>query len=70
MFKWHILLHDCVVIPNTLFLPLNISMVVIANAISDIIFHDYNNTNVVMEDICILTTWMFTRYGRPILEIF
>jgi hypothetical protein len=45
-------------------------MVVIANAISDIIFHDYNNTNVVMEDICILTTWMFTRYGRPILEIF
>ncbi len=44
-------------------------MIVIANAISDIIFHDYNNTNVVMEDICILTTWMFTRYGGPILEI-
>jgi hypothetical protein len=44
-------------------------MVVIANAISEIIFHDYNNTNVVMEDIRMVTTWMFTRYGGPILEI-
>jgi hypothetical protein len=62
------LLHDCVVIPNTLFLPLTISMVVIANAISDVIFHDYNNTNFVMEDTRILITLMFTSYGGPILE--